>query len=638
MGARHGADACVLDRAAILLRPMCGIDGIIVYGDGPPVSRDALQAMGDAQRHRGPDDEGLWVSPDGATGLGHRRLSIVDLSPSGHQPMATRDGRYHIVFNGEIYNYQALRGELEEAGHVFESTSDTETLLHGYREWGPAMLDRLRGMFAFALHDAETRETFLARDSMGIKPLYYADDGQRLVFASEVQAIRRVIDDDEVDPEGVASFLCWGSIAPPRTLHRAIRALPAAASMRVRPGRVGAPEVYYRLEDEFGHSDKLDENESAEAVRAALVDSVRHHMIADVPVGSFLSGGVDSSSLVGLMAELHDGPIRTITLSMDDVELDEAQLAGQAAGVYGTDHHVIPTTIEASRERLPDAIRALDQPSIDGINTYLVSEATVQTGLKVAVSGVGGDELFGGYGTFQSIPAIEGLHRRMGALPGGRQALRLAANLASRVPRSTLQARSVRVLGYGADTAGAYFANRGLFAPEEVRCLLAPGLGDAVAACDPQRDLNERIRPGELPEEERISALELRQYMQCQLLRDTDATAMRHSLEVRVPLVDRDLLRAVARVPARYRHKGPAKFQLRNSARPPVPDALWARKKQGFTLPFERWLRSGSIDTRLPDHPLLDATGVAAVRSDFEAGRINWSRIWALIVLREYLH
>ncbi|MDP6981160.1 MAG: asparagine synthase (glutamine-hydrolyzing) [Myxococcota bacterium] len=624
--------------SSILRRHMCGIDGIIVYGEGPPVTREALVAMGDAQRHRGPDDEGQWISPDGRTGLGHRRLSIVDLSPSGHQPMSTRDGRYHIVFNGEIYNYQALRRELEAAGHVFESTSDTETLLHGYREWGVSLLDRLRGMFAFALYDAETRETFLARDSLGIKPLYYADDGSRLVFASEVQAIRRVIDQHDIDPEGLASFLCWGSIAPPRTLHRAIRALPPAASMIVRPGRVEAPEVYYRLEDEFGSPDKMDEHEAAEAVRTALVDSVRHHMIADVPVGSFLSGGVDSSSLVGLMAEIHDGPIRTITLSMDDEDLDEASLAQQAADLYATDHHVIATTIEAARARIPDAIRSLDQPSIDGINTYLVSEATVKAGLKVAVSGVGGDELFGGYGTFQSVPAIEGLHRRMGALPGGAHAMRLVANLASRVPRSTLQARSVRVLGYGADTAGAYFANRGLFAPEEVRQLLAPEYAEAVEACDPRRELNERVLPGSLPEEERISALELRQYMQCQLLRDTDATAMRHSLEVRLPLVDRELLRAAARVPAVFRHKGPAKFQLRNSARPPVPDALWARKKQGFALPFENWLRSGFVDTTLPEHPLLAPHGLERLRRDFEARRVSWSRIWALIVLREYLH
>jgi asparagine synthase (glutamine-hydrolysing) len=382
----------------------------------------------------------------------------------------------------------------------------------------------------------------------------------------------------------------------------------------------------------------MDAAEAAEALREALVDSVRHHMIADVPVGAFLSGGVDSSSLVGLMAELHDGPIRTITLSMDAAELDEADLAREAATLYKTDHHEIPTTIEAARERIPDAIRSLDQPSVDGINTFLVSEAAVKAGLKVAVSGVGGDELFGGYGTFQSIPQIEGLHRRMGQLPGGSQALRMAANLAGRVSRSKIQARSVRVLGYGDDTAGAYFANRGLFAPQEVRGLLAPQYSDAVSTCDPRRELNERVRPGDIPEEERISALELRQYMQCQLLRDTDATAMRHSLEVRVPLVDRELFRAAVRVPAVFRHKGPAKFQLRGSVNPPVPDALWARKKQGFALPFDRWMRSGSLDTSLPDHPMLNTKGLAAVKRDFETNRVSWSRLWALIILREYLN
>ena len=414
--------------------------------------------------------------------------------------------------------------------------------------------------------------------------------------------------------------------------------MPPASWMRIRPGRVVGPQIYYRLEDEFGSPDKLDAEEAAEALRTALVDSVRHHMIADVPVGSFLSGGVDSSALVGLMAEIHDGPIRTITLAMDAAELDEAPLARQAAELYATDHREIPTTAEIMCERIPDAIRSLDQPSIDGINTYLVSQATAQTGLKVAVSGIGGDELFGGYGTFQSVPAVESLHRRMGSLPGGAQAMRMMAKLAGRAPRSRFQAKSARVLEYGDDSAGAYFANRGLFSPQEVRALMSPEASDAVAACDPQRELNERVRPGDLPEDERVSVLELRQYMQCQLLRDTDAPAMRHSLEVRVPLVDRELLRAAARVPAALRRRGPAKFYLRNSPRPALPDALWARKKQGFTLPIDQWLRKGSLDTRLPEHPLLDPAGLLAVKRDFDSGRISWSRLWALIVLREYLN
>ena len=617
---------------------MCGIGGIIVHGEGAPVELESLVAIGDAQRHRGPDDEGQWISPDGRVGLTHRRLSIVDLSPAGHQPMATRDGRLHIVYNGEIYNYRALRKELEAAGHVFESSSDTETLLLGYRQWGTGLLDRLRGMFAFALYDAETRQTFLARDPLGIKPLYYADEGGRFLFASEVQALRTAVHDQEIDPEGVATFLCWGSIAPPRTLHRKIRALPPGAWIQVGPGRIAGPETYYRLEDELGHVQQMDEAEAAARLREALIDSVEQHMIADVPVGAFLSGGVDSSSLVGLMAEVHDAPVRTLTLSMDAAELDEAALAQEAAALYATDHHVIPTTAESSRERIPDALRSLDQPSVDGINTFLVAEATVRTGLKVAVSGVGGDELFGGYGTFQSIPSLQGLHRNVGRLPGGRALIRTAADLLAKLPRSSTRSKGLRVLDAGAGAAAAYFASRCLFTPREVRRLLVPEAAEAIEACHPIRELEQRVRPGDLSPEEQVSALELRQYMQCQLLRDTDATAMRHSLEVRVPLVDRELLRAAARVPPPLRRRGPAKFQLRNSPRPPVPDALWARKKQGFTLPFDAWLRSGALEARLPEHPLLDPDGVRAVHKDFESGRISWSRLWALIVLREYLH
>ena len=617
---------------------MCGIGGIIVHGEGAPVALESLVAMGDAQRHRGPDDQGQWISPDGRVGLAHRRLSIVDLSPTGHQPMATRDGQLHIVFNGEIYNYQALRSELEAAGHVFESTSDTETLLLGYREWGPGLLDRLRGMFAFALYDAASRETFLARDPLGIKPLYYAEEDGRFLFGSEVQALRTVVRDHEIDPEGLTAFLCWGSIAPPRTLHRRIRALPPGAWLRVAPGRITGPETYYRLEDELVQAQRMDEGEAASRIRDALVDSVEHHLIADVPVGAFLSGGVDSSALVGLMAEVHDAPVQTLTLSMDDADLDEAALARKAASLYGTDHHVVPTTAESARERIPDAIRALDQPSVDGINTFLVAEATARTGLKVAVSGVGGDELFGGYGTFQSIPALQSSHERVGRLPGGGLLTRAAAGLLARLPRSSSRSKGLRALEAGAGAAGAYFASRCLFTPREVRQLLAPEVADCLDACDPVRELEQRVRPGDLSPEEQVSALELRQYMQCQLLRDTDATAMRHSLEVRVPLVDRELLRAAARVPAALRRRGPAKLPLRNSPRPPVPDALWARKKQGFTLPFDAWLRSGALEASLPSHPLLSPGGVQAVRDDFEAGRVTWSRLWSLIVLREYLN
>jgi asparagine synthase (glutamine-hydrolysing) len=613
---------------------MCGIAGILQYRDGPRVDEREILAIRDAQRHRGPDGEGLWLSEDGRIGFGHRRLAIVDLSPLGLQPMATPDGRLRVVYNGEIYNFPKLRAELEGLGHRFVSTSDTEVVLHGYREWGIALLDRLRGMFAFALYDAERGETLLARDPLGIKPLYLADDGKRLSFASEVQAIRRVADDGGLDPEGLATYLLWGSIAPPRTLYRGIRALPAGSWLRVSARGVEGPETYFRLEDELGRSEPMSDEEAAARLREALVDSARHHLMADVPVGCFLSGGVDSSALVGLLAEVHDAPICTVNLAFDVAELDESRLAREAARQYGTEHHEVPIRITEIRDRMPDAVRALDQPSIDGPNTYFVSEAAVKAGLKVAVSGVGGDELFGGYASFARIPRIVRVHERLAWLPGSNA---VARSVLARLPRTRVGARLSQALAFGGDVFGAYYAERGLFSPDEVRGLLAPDLASAVDACEPRAELRRRIGVEGLAEDERVSALEIRQYLQVQLLRDADAVSMAHSLELRTPLVDRDLLRAASRVPAALRRAGPAKRHLREAPRPPVPPLLWQRRKQGFMLPIEHWLRSRSLPASLPEHPILSPRAVRAVANDFDRKRVHWSRLWALLVLGEFL-
>jgi asparagine synthase (glutamine-hydrolysing) len=617
---------------------MCGIAGVVQYRDGPRIEEREVLSLRDALRHRGPDGEGLWLSADGRIGLGHRRLAIVDLSPLGLQPMATPDGRLRIVFNGEIYNFPKLRSELEGLGYRFVSAADTEVLLHGYREWGLGMLERLRGMFAFALHDAEHGETLLARDPLGIKPLYLADDGRRIVFASEVRAIRRVTDAGELDPEGLATYLLWGSIAPPRTLYRHIRALPAGSWLRVSAQGVDGPRTYFHLEAELGHPEPMGSEEAAHRLREALIDSARHHLMADVPVGSFLSGGVDSSALVGLLAEVHDAPICTVNLGFDVPGLDESLLAREAARFYGAEHHEVPIRIEEIRDRIPDAVRGLDQPSIDGVNTYFVSEAAVKVGLKVAVSGVGGDELFGGYASFARIPRILRSRARLAAVPGLGAALDpVACGIEAWLQRTRTGSKLAKTLSFGGDVAGAYFAERGLFSPSEVRHLLAPELAWAVEACEPRAELRQRLDIDALPEDERVGALELRQYLQVQLLRDTDAVSMAHSLEVRTPLVDRDLLRAAACVPPSLRRAGPAKRLLRDAPRPPLPSALWQRRKQGFTLPFEHWLRSGGIRAVLPKHPCLEPNAVRKVARDFDDGRIHWSRLWALLVLREFI-
>jgi asparagine synthase (glutamine-hydrolysing) len=590
---------------------MCGIAGVIGTRADGRTDEAELIALRDAQTHRGPDDAGLWISEDGRAGLGHRRLTIIDLSPLGRQPMATEDGRYQLVFNGEIYNFRALRRELEAQGCV----------------------DRLRGMFAFAIHDVLERETLLARDPLGIKPLYFADDGRRLLFASEIQALRSVTDGGGTDPEGLARYLLWGSIPPPRTLYRRIRALPPGCFARVRAERFEEPTAYWRIEDEFRRAEPIGPGEAEEALRDALADSARAHLVADVPVGAFLSGGVDSSALVGLLTA-HQASMRTVTLCFDVPELDESALAGEAARLYGSDHREVPIRVDEIRDRMPDAIRALDQPSVDGVNTYFVAEAAVRAGLKVAVSGVGGDEIFGGYTTFHRVPRIRRLHDALSIPPLG-WLTRPAASLVDALPRRRLSSRISNALRFGGDDAGAYLAERAIMSPGEVRALLAPEVSDAVG--DAVSELRERADVASLPEAERVSVLEIRQYLQSQLLRDTDAVSMRHSLEVRTPLVDRDLLRAACRVPPLERRAGPAKRHLRESPRPPVPEALWRRRKQGFTLPFDHWLRSGSMPLRLPRHPWLRADALRSVEAGFRRGRLHFSRVWLLHVLAEFM-
>lgn len=618
---------------------MCGIAGILSRQTRGPVDLHELARLRDAQSHRGPDDAGLWTSTDGLVGLAHRRLSIIDLSPGGHQPKTTPDGHLTITFNGEIYNHLELRRELEELGERFLSSSDTEVILLGYRRWGHSVVDRLRGMFAFGIWDSRKRELFLARDPLGIKPLYYAEHDGRIAFASEVRAIRAIMDLGEVDATALSDFLLWGSITSPSTLYTGARSLEPGQWMRVRDSLDRTIHTYWRVEDSFGQPGGSRSREEAFGQAAeALRDSVRNHLIADVPVGAFLSGGVDSVSLVALLMEIQERPIATVTLaSTDDPTLDESRLAASAAQLYGTEHHEIRLDIEEIRERIHVAVDAMDQPTIDGINSYLVSEAAHRAGLKVAISGVGGDELFGGYTTFRQLPQILAHHRRIRAFPGGSRAARNAAHLlaAPGLPRPA--AKLGRILAHGSTTEGAYYACRGLFSPDEIRTLLRPDVLATADRLDPARRLASRLDLSRVPVEDHTSALEIRQYLQSQLLRDTDVASMAHSLEVRTPLVDRTLLEAIARLPVPVRLAGPAKRALRIAPRRPVPPEIWNRKKQGFTIPFDHWLRSGRLDLPLPTHPAFDPVAVADVARRFHAGKLHWSRLWALMVAGHFL-
>ncbi|MAI26470.1 MAG: asparagine synthase (glutamine-hydrolyzing) [Myxococcota bacterium] len=616
---------------------MCGIAGILALNEGAPVAIDPLIRLRDAQTHRGPDDAGDWIDSERKVGLAHRRLSIIDLSASGHQPMHTKDHDLHIVFNGEIYNFQSLKKELEEAGHVFQSTSDTEVLLHGYREWKLDLLPRLRGMFAFGLHDSREKRTLLARDPLGIKPLYHAESERQFFFASEIQAIRSVTDGGGTDPEAVSAYLHWGYIAPPRTIYRRIRSLPPGHYMTIEDGSPSSPRPYYSLQDELGKTEDMDEREAADHIRESLLDSVRCHMVSDVEVGSFLSGGVDSSSLVGLMSEVQPGSISTVNLSFDVADYDEGDLATSAADFYGTRHHRIDIRLEDVREQIGESVRALDQPSVDGPNVYLVSKAAVEAGLKVAVAGVGGDELFAGYSTFKNVPGVANLNRKLEKVPGMAFIARSAASSLNQLPRNHRRNTLYRSVAYGSGISAAYSATRSLFTPRDVRDLLSPDYKAFVETTNPVRELESSLQAEQAPADQQVSFLEVGRYLQMQLLRDADVMSMRHSLEVRTPLVDHVLIRNLLKVPSRFLQAGPAKKALRNSARPGLPEVYWKRQKKGFTLPFDRWLRQGSLDLGLPEHPILDGKAVARLESDFRQSRVLWTRLWALYTLAPFL-
>ncbi|MDT7856647.1 asparagine synthase (glutamine-hydrolyzing) [Rubrivirga sp. S365] len=580
---------------------MCGIAAQFAYRSGAP-DPAALTAACSRMASRGPDADGFWASDDGRVGLGHRRLSIIDLSPGGAQPMQVggEGGAVTVVYNGEIYNYEALKRGLEARGHRFRSTSDTEVLLRLYQEEGEGFVERLRGMFALALWDAERGGLLLARDPYGIKPLYVADDGRTLKAASQVKALLSMGGvDTEPDPAGHAGFFLWGHVPEPHTLYRGVRAFPPGHTQWVDGDGARPPRPFASITDTLEHAERSrpPAGDPATIVREALLDSVRAHLVADVPVGVFLSAGRDSTALAGLAAEA-GGRLRTVTLGFEEyagTPDDEVPLAESVAQFYGAEHQTVRVGADAFRAAFPGFMDAMDQPTLDGLNSYLVSQAAAQSGLKVALSGLGGDELFGGYPSFAEIPRLVGA---LGPVPGsaalGRGLRAVSAPLLARLGGERVPPKLAGVVEYGGDYAGAYLLRRGLFMPWELPEILGPDLARAGwEALQPLAQLGETVGRIETPRL-RVTALESAHYMRSQLLRDTDWASMAHSLEVRVPLVDWALLRRLA--PLLAAHPSVGKQTMAAAARPALPPAITDRPKTGFTTPVRQWLvESGEV-------------------------------------------
>jgi asparagine synthase (glutamine-hydrolysing) len=606
---------------------MCGIAGIYAYHYAAnAVDRAELRCIRDHMAARGPDGLGEWYSQNERIGLGHRRLSIIDLSERGAQPMASADGKLVITFNGEIYNYRELRAALEKKGRIFHSQTDTEVLLHLYAEKGEAMVKDLRGMFAFGLWDADKNALLLARDPYGIKPLYYADDGWTLRFASQVKALLaggKISRDQE--PAGWVGFCLFGSVPEPFTTYQEIRALPAGSTLWV--DRIGTREskAYFSIGETYCEAEVAKPPAGSEqlrgAVRDALLDSVRQHLVADVPVGAFLSSGIDSGSIVALMRDVGQQDIQTITLAFEEFRSsreDEAPIAMEVAAQYGTRHTTRVVTEREFSNDLPKILDAMDQPSIDGINTWFVSKAGRELGLKVAVSGLGGDELFGGYPSFRDVPSWVRTFALPGQAPGLGDAARwVMTGLGQFSP--TMSPKAAGLLKYGKNYAGAYFLRRGLFMPWELETVIGAETARlGMQRLDPIRHIDAALKPEPRTSFGKVAVMESSLYMRNQLLRDTDWASMAHSLEVRVPLVDSKLLRSLAPITAGTRLR--SKQLLADSLSMPLPSSVVDRPKTGFTTPVQSWLQR--------DNRLQQWRGVPALALK----KCPWARRWAFQV------
>lgn len=616
---------------------MCGVAGLLGRLDGRDFDR--LTAMSNRVSHRGPDGSGSHVVVDGCRGvmLGHRRLAIIDIRRVADQPLVDAATGAVLVFNGEIYNFRQLRDELQKEGCVFRTEGDSEVILQGYLAWGVGVVRRLRGMFAFALYDPRSREALLARDGLGIKPLYYARSADRLLFASEVRALLASnLIAPHVDRLQIPQYLWNGFVAGPQTLVAGVLELPAGTHATVSLEQLEVEPVRYWSPG----AARPPQGQSAADAVAAITRSVELHLQADVPLGVFLSGGVDSTAVAALAAR-HRRDLQTLCIGSDDERTNESHIAAAVADRLGTKHTTVIIRPETMISDIDEALGSFDQPTMDGVNSWFVSRAAHEQGWKVALAGTGGDELFGGYTSFRRLPHLMRVLARMPRVACstgarlGEAASGRGYGTASKLPD---------LLTSGGAPVQAYQTLYALFSAGNVRRLTGQeaswGLSPAELV-----ELNRRVA-GMSPLQQ-VSAIEHRMFLGGRLLRDTDAVSMAHSLEVRMPLVDTVLNDIVAGLDddGRFRPIG-RKPLLRRIAVESAGEDLFARRKQGFVLPFESWLRGPLRD--VVERTLTDASLVCAAGLKVEAttslwrrflakpDSIYWTRIWALFVLARW--
>ena len=594
---------------------MCGIAGIVRTRGGSEGARLGVQQMCSQMSRRGPDAEGIWEG-DGAV-LGHRRLAILDLDTRANQPMASNEGRYLIVFNGEIYNFRELRRPLEAEGLVFHTTSDTEVLLALFAREGERMLPRLRGMFAFAIWDTHLQELFLARDPYGIKPLYYSATKSCFIFASQVKALLASgLVSTEREPAGLAGFYLWGSVPQPWTLYRDVLSLPPGHWLRISSGGKITSTCWYDIREHWRErASILPVEDLQRRVREAVTQSVRAHLVADVPVSVFLSGGIDSGVIAGLVGSF-GAPVQGITIAFEEFTgrfEDETPVAVAIASHYGLPHHVRKVSRPEFERDIPRIFNAMDQPSIDGVNTWFACKAAAERGYKVVLSGLGGDELFCGYPSFRQIPKYAALGQALSAIPG---AVPLLSAPLKALAKGRAQPKLAGVPHFMGSIEGMYFLQRALFLPHELPALMGSEMareGLARLGGSPPGMAKANARDGIST----VGLLESTFYMCNQLLRDSDWASMDHSLELRTPFVDATLLDALGPYVPQFA-RGAGKRMLAQSPTTPLPNSVINRPKTGFSVPMTEWLT-------------LSSTSGAAPLPD--PARTSWARRWAKFIV-----
>ena len=633
---------------------MCGINGILGLADAA-IATQKINAMNNCMKHRGPDDEGIFVEDKIA--LGHRRLSIIDLSKAGHQPMASYDGRYQIIYNGELYNFRELKLELQrvtsgsaDTPYFFKTNTDTEVILAAYIRWGTACLNYFNGMFAFAIWDTQTKELVIARDRLGIKPLYYFFTSEVFAFSSELRCLLATeLISGKLDAVSLIDYLRYQTVHAPNTIIKGIKMLMPGNYIKIEnniPSIFTYWDINKKVNEEASHSKSYEV--VCKDVNQLLSKAVEKRLVADVPFGAFLSGGIDSSAIVGLMSKVSTEKIKTFTITFDESEYSEAKFAKLIAKKFNTEHHEVTLKPNDFLEQLPFALKAMDHPSGDGPNTFIVSKATKAAGITMALSGLGGDELFAGYDIFKRTLALNN-KKWLNNIPFfirqlvGTSMQSLKPSIATDKIAALLKLRDI-------DFNTFYPLSRQLLMDDQLLSIVnikqLPANSITQLLTSRSTTLNNHLSTLSNYEITITSIAEITTYMQNVLLRDTDQMSMAHALELRVPFLDHQLVEYVLGIPDKYKSILSPKKLLVDSLGDLLPSEIVNRPKMGFTFPWKNWMQNElklfceQKIIALSKRPYFNEQGILNLWNQFLKNdvRINWARIWMLVVLENWMY